>query len=159
MHRGEHLVSAHVFSKCNQRAFFRTSSHHFGIAPLGAREGDHICVLLGFNAPMVIRAVPDGSYKIIGESYMSGLGNNEAFLGPLPSASKEVLHYDVESGRYYWAFLHTESGKIQVEDPRWSTELPSGWRRRTDARGQFWQQFSHTSAPDAWTDDDPRLTK
>jgi len=159
VHQGEHMFSAHISNQCRQRAFFRTSSHHFGIGPLGAREGDHICVLLGCNVLMVIRAVSDGSYKVIGESYVSGLSNNEAFLGPLPSASKEVLHYNAESGSSFWAFLHTETGKIQVEDPRLNHELPSGWRRRTDTKGQFWQEFSHESAPDAWTDLDPRLTK
>jgi len=158
-YQGEHMLSEHVFQQCDRRAFFRTSSNHLGIGPSDAREDDHICVLLGCNASMIIRAVSDGSYKVIGESYVSGIGNTEAFLGPLSGGFSEVLRYDADSGHYCLVFLHTESGKIQVEDPRLSTELPSGWRRKTDAQGQFWQQFSHESAPDAWRDHDPRLTK
>ena len=159
MYQGEHMLSVQIFRHCERRVFFRTSSHHLGIGPLGAREGDHICVLLGCNVPMIIRAVPDGSYKIIGESYVSGLDNNEALLGPLPGGFKEVMQYDAKSREYCWAFLHTESGKIEIEDPRLRTELPPGWRRGIDAKGYFWDHFSHESAPDAWSAHDPRLTK
>jgi len=159
MYQGERDSSVHVFGKCSQRAFFTLSSNHFGIGPLGVREGDHICALLGCDAPMAIRAELNGSYKIIGECYVSGLASNEAFLGPLPSGFRVVSYYDAESGGRYIVFLHTESGKTQIEDPRLGTEIPLGWRRETDAEGQFWQDFSHESAPDTWTEFDPRLTK
>jgi hypothetical protein len=149
----------HVYHGCKSQAFFGTSSNYIGIGPIGAREGDQICVLLGCSTPMVIRADSNGRYKIIGESYVSGLGSNEAFLGPLPRGYKSVLHYDAEIHSDHWIFLDSETGKIQVRDPRLGTELPSGWQRATDVQQQFWEVFSHDSAPDTWTYSDPRLTK
>ena len=148
----------HVFHRCKGQAFFRTSSNHIGVGVRGAREGDQICILLGCNTPMVIRADSNGRYKIIGESYVSGLSRNEAFLGPLPGGYKCVSQRDAESDAYYWVFQDSETGKIQVGDPRLGTELPSGWQRATDVQEQ-WESFSHDSAPDTWTHFDPRLTK
>ena len=159
MYQGEATVFNHISSACSRGAFFRTCSNHFGLGALGAREGDHICVLLGCNSPMIIRADSHGRYKIIGESYVCGLGSNEAFLGSLPSAFKEVFHYNGWSRQWHRVFLHTESGKIHINDPRLDTELPLGWRSKTDERGEFWQEFSHESARDTWTVHDPRLTK
>jgi len=152
-------ISNQMFSLSYRRAFFTTSSGHIGLGPSGAREGDHVCGLLGCEVPVVIRADSHGRYKIIGDCYVPGLGSNEAFLGPLPRGFKEVAHYDAESVQRYWTFLHSESGKIQVEDPKLGTEIPPGWQRKTDLHGQFWAKFNRESAPDTWTWDDPRLTK
>jgi len=159
IHQDDGGSSDHVADMCRQRVFFRTSTNHFGLGPVGAREGDQICVLLGCDAPMLIRADSHGRYKRIGEIYVCGFEYEEAFLGPIPSAFKEVSRYDAESRIYWRNFLHLETGKFQIEDPRLNTELPLGWRRHTDIRGQCWEDFSHECAPDAWTQHDPRLTK
>lgn len=149
----------HVFRKCEGRVLLKTSGDHVGIGPLDTREGDEICVLLGCDVPMVIRSDSNGRYKIIGESYVSGISSNEAMLGPLPRGYREVLRYDPESGSTYWVYMNSKTGKIQVGDPRLGAELPTGWARITDTQGQLWEDFVHDSAPDMLTALDPRLTK
>ncbi|KAG9190597.1 hypothetical protein G6011_08685 [Alternaria panax] len=153
------FFSGHVFRKCEGRAFFKTSRGHIGIGPANMREGDEICVLLGCDVPMIIRPDSNGRYRIIGESYVSGISSNEAILGRLPRRYREVLRYDPESGSTYWVYLNTETKRIQVGDPRLGAALPSGWGRITDAQGQFWEDFFHESAPGILTALDPRLTK
>lgn len=157
MDHNKKLFFGHVFDSCKDGVFFTTSSNHIGIGPVGTREGDQICVLLGGGAPMVIRADSHGRYKIIGGSYVSGFSSNEAFLGSLPRGYKEISRFDKERGGYYWVFHNLETGDIQVEDPRLSSELPTGWKRNTNRQGQVCEGFRHSSAPDSLTNCDPRL--
>jgi hypothetical protein len=141
------------------QAFFKTTSNHIGIVPVGAREGDEICVLLGCSAPVVIRSETSGRYKVIGRCNVYGLRSNEAFLGPIPKGYRQVINHDAEAKQSFWVFQNEETGKTQAEDPRLDTELPSGWRRVTDVQGHFWEDFYHDSAPDQKTRLDPRLTR
>jgi hypothetical protein len=59
----------------------------------------------------------------------------------------------------YWVYLNSETGKIQVGDPRLGDELPSGWQRVTDIERQFWEEHVHDGASSTRTYLDPRLTK
>jgi hypothetical protein len=69
------------------RAFFTTSDSHIGLCPANARTGDHVCVVLGSNAPLVLRPVPDleGRYQVVGECSVHGLMFGVALLGPPPN--------------------------------------------------------------------------
>ena len=46
---------------------------------------DVIAVLLGFDAPIILRLKANGCFEFVGEAYVYGLMNGEAILGPLPS--------------------------------------------------------------------------
>lgn len=79
------------------RQFFRSCQDYFSIGPLGLREGDQICVLLGCDAPLVLRLHNNGRFKIIGLSYVGGLAAGEALLGSLPENYRMVNAYDEAS--------------------------------------------------------------
>jgi hypothetical protein len=83
------------------RAFFTTSEGNIGLCPAKARTGDHICVILGCDAPLVLRQVPDsdGRYHVVGECYVHGLMFGEALLGPPPNPWQPRFAMDNHSPR------------------------------------------------------------
>ncbi|OTA22826.1 hypothetical protein BTJ68_14829 [Hortaea werneckii EXF-2000] len=64
------------------RVMFVTSTGFLGLAPHGAREGDLVFVVRGIDVPLVLRTNgdDDGSYELIGESYVQGVMEGEALL-------------------------------------------------------------------------------
>ena len=78
---------------CNQRKFFTTHKGFFGLGPGALKEGDRVAVLLGSDAPFVIReADPDSldpkmpvphdtKFKLVGECYVHGLMQGQAVRG------------------------------------------------------------------------------
>ena len=78
---------------CNQRKFFFTHKGFFGIGPGALQAGDWVVVLLGTNAPFIVReadpdardqtmAVPqDVKFKLVGECYVHGLMQGQAVRG------------------------------------------------------------------------------
>ena len=50
-----------------------------GLAPTGAKKGDIVCVLYGCSVPVVLRR-NGGRYRLVGESYISGIMCGEALL-------------------------------------------------------------------------------
>jgi hypothetical protein len=70
-----------------QRRLLVTEQGHVGMAPLRARKGDLVCVLLGCSVPVVLRRTGDGGpFEFIGECYLDGFMAGEALV-------------DVESGK------------------------------------------------------------
>jgi len=59
-----------------QRRLYFTRRGYMGVAPLKARKGDLVCVLLGCNVPLIIRREED-HYLVIGGSYIYGMMNRE----------------------------------------------------------------------------------
>jgi len=55
--------------------------------PADARFGDHICVILGCEVPLLLRpsASHNGQYQLVGGYYVHGLMYGEGLLGPIPS--------------------------------------------------------------------------
>lgn len=78
---------------CNQRKFFFTQKALFGIGPGALQVGDWVVVLLGSDAPFIVReadpdardqtkAVPqDVKFKLVGECYVHGLMQGQAVRG------------------------------------------------------------------------------
>ena len=97
-----------------------------GLAPNTCREGDRIAVFLGCPSPMVLREKEDGNYLVLGECYVHGLMNGEAFLGPLPDGWQQVFRYDEKTERKADVFCDRRCGTYQFEDPRLG-DLPEGW--------------------------------
>ncbi|PVH77082.1 HET-domain-containing protein [Cadophora sp. DSE1049] len=63
------------------RSFIITLKGYIGLAPLNTEIGDTVTVLEGGSVPFVLRALDEGGYKFIGESYVHGIMEGEALLG------------------------------------------------------------------------------
>lgn len=56
----------------NRRRLFLSAHDLVGLAPLGAQEGDVLCVLLGCRYPVILRQQGD-RYILVGEAYVDGI--------------------------------------------------------------------------------------
>ncbi|KAK5124302.1 hypothetical protein LTR85_002005 [Meristemomyces frigidus] len=61
------------------RVLARTSDHHVGWIPERSRVGDRICLFAGAPFPFVIRDIGEGYYELIGDAYIQGIMNGEAW--------------------------------------------------------------------------------
>lgn len=85
-----------------------------------------IAVLLGFDAPVILRSQANGHYAIIGEAYVHGLMNGEAILGPIPTGWR-VQSDRSKQGLMIQTFTQEQSpAEPTCEDPRLGP-LPAGW--------------------------------
>ena len=103
---------------CNGRSFFTTEEGHIGLAPRAARPGDRVCVLLGSDAPLLLRPTEDKQYQLVGPCYTHGIMSGEALLGPLPGDYHSVFHFQSGFYSYTRAFYSPEKSKIRWNDPR-----------------------------------------
>jgi Heterokaryon incompatibility protein (HET) len=60
------------------RRLMTTETGYIGLGPLASRKGDKVCVLFGCSTPVVLRPLPNGGYKFIGECYVHGIMEGEA---------------------------------------------------------------------------------
>lgn len=97
-----------------------------GLAPNSCQENDYVAVLLGCQSPLVLRENQTGNFLVVGESYVHGLMNGEAFLGPLADNWQWVSRYDEETRRYFDAFIDRNRNICQARDPRLGA-LPRDW--------------------------------
>lgn len=107
-----------VWHFCNGRSLFTTEEGHIGLAPIAAKPGDRICVLLGSDAPFLLRPTGNEQYQLVGPCYTHGIMSGEALLGPLPGDYRSVFPFDSERNYYTRAFHSPEKGIIQWNDPR-----------------------------------------
>lgn len=107
---------ANVLFRGQNRSFVTTEEGYIGLAPKGTRSGDQVCVLLGCPRPLVLRPTSNLQFQVVGECYIHGLAEGEAFLGPLPDHYLTVLVYD----KNLVAFLDEQTGIVQCNDPRLS---------------------------------------
>lgn len=63
----------------NNRRLFTTMQNYIGLGPRALREGDQIWILFGSKVPYVLR-VKGQQYQVVGECYVHGLMNGEAWL-------------------------------------------------------------------------------
>jgi hypothetical protein len=68
-----------------------------GFVPEEAQVGDKACHILGSWWPVILRPSEGQSYIVIGYTYVNGMNNREAFLGPLPEKYTVVATYDVRA--------------------------------------------------------------
>jgi len=67
-----------VFRKLTRtKSFFITKEGLMGQGPLGCRQGDRICVLLGCRYPLILRPVESGGFAIVGGAFVHGMMNGE----------------------------------------------------------------------------------
>lgn len=76
---------------------------------------------------MLLRPEDTSTFSVVGECYIHGLMDGEAFLGPLPRNWKRVMRTDRDSQSLWETSVDRDAGLLQIEDPRLGP-LPSGWR-------------------------------
>ena len=104
---------------CEGRSFVKTHEGHKGLASRTAQAGDQVCVVLGCDSPLLSRPVPNCSqYQALGECYIHGLMQGEAFLAKLPDEYQVIDYFDERLCRYHQGFLNRQTGKTQYNDPR-----------------------------------------
>jgi hypothetical protein len=67
------------FDFTDGRTMMRTEKGYIGLAPAWALADDRIVILKGGAVPFVLRAAPDGCWQLVGECYVHGIMNGEAF--------------------------------------------------------------------------------
>lgn len=96
------------------KQIFRTTDGQFGVAPPQARSDDQICVVLGCDAPMILRATQNGKLLVVGSCFMQKVNDGESLLGPLPDHTK--LRESQEVFMPVWKDSRT--GLLSYVDPR-----------------------------------------
>jgi hypothetical protein len=71
-------ATRHLFSTTVDRAFFTTTTGHFGTATQHIEVGDELWILAGARVPYVLRPVDGGEYEFVGEAYVTGIMFGEA---------------------------------------------------------------------------------
>ena len=102
-----------VWRFCNGRSLFTTDEGYIGLAPLAAKPGDHVCVLLGSDSPFLLRPTGNEQYQLVGPCYAHGIMCGEALLGPLPGGFRSVFRFDSKNNYYTRTFHSPGKGIIQ----------------------------------------------
>lgn len=121
------LYLSYVSWAMRGRSFLVTKDGYIGLAPQAVEPGDQICIVLGCDAPLILRPDEIGRRSVVGECYIHGLVDGATLLGPLPSMWQKVNRYDAAARGYWGAFINRETGETQIRDPRMGP-LPAGWR-------------------------------
>lgn len=108
--------------------------------------GDIIVVFLGCESPIVLRPQGGGSYKVMGECYIHGLGDGIALLGPLPNPWIVQVFDHIHGLANNFCFFNKDTGEKTNEDPRLQP-LSEEWVRiqieRTFDDPVFFDSFKH----------------
>ncbi|CAM1510676.1 Fc.00g010110.m01.CDS01 [Cosmosporella sp. VM-42] len=146
-----------ILEALEHKQMIETLDGHVGYAPRGIQPGDEICVLLGYNLPVVLRRDGKKNYHLISQCYLHGFMDGEGILGPLPRPWKAVLYSSVNNSDTRYRDCTT--GKEVLEDPRLGN-LPPGWVR-IKRKSELGEGFIHDDFLNTVTGDmmnsDPRL--
>ena len=80
---------------------------------------------------MILRPIEDGYYIFVDESYVHGLMDAEALLGPLPSGLTQMKKL---GNLYNLVFVDSSAGQVYYEAPRLGPLL-EGWEQPVDPEG------------------------
>ena len=80
---------AFLFDGRMPRVYFRTRST-LGVGQTSVRAGDEIWLLYGATAPVILRSLPNGNYRFMGEAYVHGIMYGKA-AGRCESHSPIIL--------------------------------------------------------------------
>ncbi|KAI9900048.1 hypothetical protein N3K66_004310 [Trichothecium roseum] len=118
-----------IFGRCEKRVYIETEEGYIGLGPLGCRTGDVICVFPGCNVPVVLRPLPNGKYQLVGDSFVYGLNDGQALLGPMPIGWRvQVFDHPEQDFRIEHRYFNTRTRTLTAEDPRLG-QPPTGWER------------------------------
>jgi hypothetical protein len=59
------------------RRYFVSHRGYLGVGPPAMSPGDVIAIILGLDTPLVLRAIEQGQYQIVGEAYVHGIMDGE----------------------------------------------------------------------------------
>ena len=90
--------------------------------------GDIVCVLLGCEAPMLLRPQLYGKYAIVGECCVHGLHDGASLLGPLPHPWRVQVFEDSTGSLCIYRYFNADTGELSDEDPRLDP-LPEEWEK------------------------------
>ncbi|KAI0180931.1 hypothetical protein GGR52DRAFT_11583 [Hypoxylon sp. FL1284] len=131
----EHILSSHQFQDEDTQAgvhyqllvtiftvlrgaqVIQTTDGQLGVALDQARAGDEVYCVLGCCAPLLLRPLRDGTFRVVGPCIVDGVANGEAFLGPLPTNFRRMITATAFSDRTP-VFRNTLTGETTYEDPR-----------------------------------------
>jgi hypothetical protein len=151
-------ILGHIKISIDERCVCTTRKGCICLAPKEARPGDVVTVLLGCPNPMILRPTDDGVFKVVGEAYHDKLADGEALMGALPDGFTIVDRWNEQLEIYYRAFLNSDTGPFQAEDPRLSSvDLPVGWRKIRGHELEEWVELFN-NAREGTVHQDPRLT-
>jgi len=89
-----------MYEQTSNRSFLRTKDRRIGLAPLTAREGDLVCLVLGAEVPFVLRRSND-EYELVGECYVHGLMDEEGLVEAARNTNPE-FDYGMLPRLYEW---------------------------------------------------------
>lgn len=147
------------FIRVRHRYFIRTDSGYIGCSFAQPQPGDRLVVLLGCPSPMLLRpSFAAQSYQVVGPTYIHGLMDTEALLGPLPTPWR--VRMSREHGFFdSMHFFNTASGVVTKEDPRLGSD-PSEWEKleatRTEDDPWNFAHYRHRETKEE-INSDPRL--
>ena len=78
-----------ILSFVRTRRLIVTLDGMLGFLPHNAQQGDSVFILLECNVPIVLRAVGNGQYKVVGACYLYGIMEGEA-MERLEAAQSQV---------------------------------------------------------------------
>ena len=139
------------------RAFFTTKEGKIGLAPRRTEIGDRLCIVLGCQSPLVLRAKEFGIYTMVGECYLDGVMDGAGLLGMLPSNWQRVLQHDPDLDGYCDVFINRDTGIVQPEDPRLGP-LPLGWRIADHCYKHVFNWYTNEAAGIFNSNFDPRMS-
>lgn len=110
----------------------------------------------------MLRPTASERFQVVGESYVHGLCNSAAILGPVPEAWKiELFALDGKDQRSWPSFVNTSTGISTWQDPR-LPPLPPGWERiehpELSTDGDLLYYRFKSNASNETTEFDPRLS-
>lgn len=117
-----HNLDRKILEFANGRTMLKFSGGRLGLGPRGASQGDTLVVLLGCHLPVLLRRLPDGKFKVVGEATCSGVMAGEALLGDLPP------EFEFAWATWHGALLpgyRDRNAKVTSSvDPRLATYVP-----------------------------------
>lgn len=152
-------VPGHELATWRKQNIFQIEHGYLEHGPLSMREGDGVCFLLGLYCPLIIRAVGNDRFQIIGGCYVYGLMDSETLLGPLPD--HHIAQKNAEGNRFLQRYYNIHTQELVVEDPRLGP-LDEGWEgfdRETTADDPRYVDFFRNVHTGEEISCDPRLTE
>lgn len=115
-----------IHSGVRGRTLMTIDDGYRGLAPQEGEVGDAFCILPGCRVPMILRPIRERYCLVVGESFVQGLMDAEALLGPL-SEDWHIKRRFTDDGRTMQGFLNLRTEEITKDDPRLAgIDLPDG---------------------------------
>ncbi|KAJ4354369.1 uncharacterized protein N0V89_006104 [Didymosphaeria variabile] len=80
-----------ILYRHNGRRPFITRGGYLGLGPKDMRKGDIVVVVSGAEVPLILREVPEGGYKLVGEAYVDGVMDGEVLDMGLEKITLDII--------------------------------------------------------------------